>query len=93
MINWVSPHSFLGVLGVIFNFYLIFSIKFLRVLQHHIWGYAVCLCPTNGMSGLYELSKPLEMRMSACPIASYEPHREKTGLLPMRKQRRRSASR
>ena len=24
IINWVSPLSFLGVLGVIFNFYLIF---------------------------------------------------------------------
>ena len=29
-------------------------------------------------------------KMAAMPI--YEPHREKTGLLPMRKQRRRSAS-
>ena len=29
----------------------------------------------------------------AYPVLLYEPHREKTGFLPMRKQRRRSASR
>ena len=26
-----------------------------RVLQHHIWGYAVCLCPIKGTPGLNEL--------------------------------------
>ena len=30
--------------------------------------------------------------LSTAPLALNEPHREKTGLLPMRKQRRRSAS-
>ena len=30
IINWVSPLSFLGVLGVIFIFYLIFRMKFLK---------------------------------------------------------------
>ena len=27
-----------------------------RVLRRHIWGYTVCLCPTKGTRGLYELT-------------------------------------
>ena len=26
-------------------------------MRRHIWGYAVCLCPTKRMPGLYELKE------------------------------------
>ena len=65
IINWVSLFSFLGMLGMIFNFYLIFSMKFLlanrkvpdgtpRSAASHM-GYSVCLCPIKGTPGLNEL--------------------------------------
>ena len=28
-----------------------------RVLRRHIWGYSVCLCPTNRTLGLNEFTK------------------------------------
>ena len=64
IIIWMIPLSFLGVLGVIFNFKIFFYENLLakriapdgsRVLRRHIWGYAVCLCPTKGTPGLNEL--------------------------------------
>ena len=63
VINWVSPLSFLGVLGVIFFFITFFDEISLckqdsRVLRRHIWGYTVCLCPTKGTPGLSELNRP-----------------------------------
>ena len=48
--------SFLGTSGV---FNLIFAITFKHtdsVLRHHIWGYAVCLCPTKRMPYLFGLA-------------------------------------
>ena len=67
IINWVSPLSFLGVLGVIFNFLSYFSMKFLcanRIAPDgmpcsavsHL-GLYVCLCPIKRMPVLYELSQ------------------------------------
>ena len=41
--------------------------------------------------GLHYLPRPITWTLENCVI--FEPHREKTGFLPMRKQRRRSASR
>ena len=65
LINWVSPFPFLGVSGVLFQFYSILNrnsckqtVKTLirpRVLRRLIWVCTVCLGPKNGTAGLYGL--------------------------------------
>ena len=65
LINWMSPFPILGVSGVLFHFY--FEKIFLlanneetdrcHVLGRLIWECTVCLCPKNGLLGLYGLRK------------------------------------
>ena len=60
IINWESPLSFLGVLGVVFIFISFFVEISLSKQNSPRWdaefcGYTVCLCPTKGTPGLYEL--------------------------------------
>ena len=45
------------------------------------------------MSFVLSKDSSVNMYMNRGVLVIYEPHREKTGFLPMRKQRRRSASR
>ena len=55
IINWVSPLSFLGVLGVIFFFILFFDEISLFKQNSPRWTYSVCLCPIKRTPGLNEL--------------------------------------
>ena len=65
VINWMSPLSFLGVLGVNFKLYSFFFYENFLSKQNSprwdaafcgvTWGYAVCLCPIKRTPGLYEL--------------------------------------
>ena len=65
VINWVSPHSFLGVLGVIFIFLSLFLMKFLfanRIVpdgtQHsvasHLGLYCLPMCHKRDTRFIYE---------------------------------------
>ena len=57
IINWMSPLSFLGMLGVIFIFQFFDEIP-LSKQNSPRWDaafYSVCLCPIKGMPGLNEL--------------------------------------
>ena len=66
LINWTSPFPFKGLLGVFFfifffNFDWTFSKQTVdtlirrRVEQRLIWVCTIYSCPTNRMTGLYEL--------------------------------------
>ena len=74
IIDWMSPLSVSGVLGVIFIFSSHFSMEFLcanriapdgtpRSAASHL-GYIVCLCPIKGTQGLNEFNRHHPIRLS-----------------------------
>ena len=74
IINWVSPLSFLGVLGVIFKFYSIFRWNFSKQTEYSPrWDAAFCGVTSGailfayvpswkGLPGLNELSETLNVK-------------------------------
>ena len=72
IIKCVSPDSFLGASVVVFDCNLVFRRNFSmqteypqmgrRVLRRHIWGYAVCICPTKRTPGFYCFVRPKSIR-------------------------------
>ena len=53
IMNWMSPLSFLGASGVIFNFYLIFDEVFLSKQNSPRWDAAFCDENAASDLGLY----------------------------------------
>ena len=45
-----------------------------RILRRHIWGFAVCLCPTKRTQGFYCLIRPRSTAKSNIRMASYYNH-------------------